>query len=353
MLRVRAFPGDEGPALSRLVKRSNDPTVVKRAMIVLHSMQGFSPPKIARLVLWSEAWVRQVIKEYNRIGRDALYPKKSPGPEPKFTPEIRKAIVTFALSRPKDHGWQGPTSWSLDLLRESLVYEGVLESISRERLRQILLEESVTFQSVKTWKSSTDPKFKEKLRRLEELTNRPHNPPIVVAVDEMGPISLQPYSGHTWARSGHPDRVPATYKRLGGVRYLMGAYDYYHKRFRGYLSNDKTGRGYARFLRWVRRKYPLGGRIYLIQDNLSTHTTPEVVAAARRLKITFAPTPTNASHLNPIETHFRTLRRWAFTRTNYTDWDEAGTVLRLAIRRLNRVHCVTNSRPAHRWWTRH
>lgn len=45
-----------------------------------------------------------MIKDYNRGGRDALYPKKSPGPEPKSTPEIRKAIVAFALSRPKDHG---------------------------------------------------------------------------------------------------------------------------------------------------------------------------------------------------------------------------------------------------------
>jgi DDE superfamily endonuclease len=79
----------------------------------------------------------------------------------------------------------------------------------------------------------------------------------------------------------------------------------------------------VRFLRWVRSKYPFGGRIYLIQDNLSTHTTPAAVAEARRLRMTFVPTPTtNASHLNPIETHFRTIRRWAFTRTNYTDWGE-------------------------------
>ena len=262
-------------------------------------------------------------------------------------------IVQFALSRPKDHGWQGPTSWSLDLLRESLVEEGVLESISRERLRQILVEESVTFQSVKTWKSSKDPKFAEKLRRLEELTNRQHNPPIVVSVDEMGPISLQPYGGHTWARSGHPDRVPATYKRLGGVRYLMGAYDYYHKRLRGYLSRKKTGADWVLFLRWVRSKYPFGGRIYLIQDNLSTHTTPAAVTEARRLRISFVPTPTNASHLNPIETHFRTIRRWAFTRTNYTDWGEVDRIVRASIRRLNHAHCVTNSRPALRWWTRH
>jgi transposase len=353
MLRVRPLSDEEGPALSRLVKRSHDATVAKRAMVALHSYQGFSPPKIASMIFWSEAWVRQVIKDYNRMGRDALYPKKNPGPEPKFTPTVRRVIVQFALSRPKDHGWQGPTSWSLDLLRESLVEEGVLESTSRERLRQILIEESVTFQSVKTWKSSKDPMFAEKLRRLEELTNRPHNPPIVVSVDEMGPISLQPHGGHTWARSGHPDRVPATYKRLGGVRYLMGAYDYYHQRFRGYLSRRKTGADWVRFLRWVRSKYPSGGRIYLIQDDLSTHTTPAAVAEARRLRITFVPTPTNASHLNPIETHFRTIRRWAFTRTNYTDWSEVDRIVRASIRRLNHAHCVTNSRPALRWWTRH
>ncbi len=166
MLRVRPLSDEEGQALSRLVKRSNDATVAKRAMVVLHSYQGFSPPKIASMIFWSEAWVRRVITEYNRIGRDALYPKKSPGPEPKFTPALRRVIVQFALSRPKDHGWQGPTSWSLDLLRESLVEEGVLESISRERLRQILVEESVTFQSVKTWKSSKDPKFAEKLQSV-------------------------------------------------------------------------------------------------------------------------------------------------------------------------------------------
>ena len=133
----------------------------------------------------------------------------------------------------------------------------------------------------------------------------------------------------------------------------MGAYDYYHKRLRGFLSRRKTGAEWVRFLRWVRSKYPSGGRIYLIQDNLSTHTTPAAVAEARRLRITFVPTPTNASHLNPIETHFRTIRRWAFTRTNYTDWGEVDRVVRASIRRLNHAHCVTNSRPALRWWTRH
>jgi hypothetical protein len=74
------------------------------------------------------------------------------------------------------------------------------------------------------------------------------------------------------------DRAPTTYRRLGGVRCLMGASDYYHKRFRGHHSSLKSGAGYVRFIRWVRGRYPSGGRIHLIPDNLSTHITPAAVA---------------------------------------------------------------------------
>ncbi len=78
-LRVRFLSDEEGQALNRLVKRSNDPTVARRAMIVLHAFLGFSPPKIAGRVLWSEDRVRRVIQDYNWVGRDALYPKKKAG----------------------------------------------------------------------------------------------------------------------------------------------------------------------------------------------------------------------------------------------------------------------------------
>ena len=56
MLRVRELSLSEGEALSRLVRRTKDVTVMKRAMVILHSHQGFSPPKIAQMVSWSEDW---------------------------------------------------------------------------------------------------------------------------------------------------------------------------------------------------------------------------------------------------------------------------------------------------------
>ncbi|MFZ0830946.1 MAG: IS630 family transposase [Thermoplasmata archaeon] len=352
MLRVRDLSPEEGEAINRTMNRTRDPTVMRRAQVVLHSNQGFSPPKIARMVFWSEEWVRRVIKDFNRMGRDALYPNRAGGRPPTFTPPIRQALVDVALSRPKDHGYT-VGQWTLDRLRSTAVMEGIVESISKERLREILHEEAVSFQAVKTWKQSTDPKFREKVKRLRALMNREHNPPIVVAVDEMGPISLKPYGGHTWARSGHPDRVRATYHRFGGVRHLMGMYDYFHRTLRGYLSPRKRGANWVRFLRYVRRWYPSGERIYLVQDNFSAHTTPEARRVARRLRISFVPIPTSSSHLNPIETHFRSIREIALTGTDFRDWRALGGAIQGAMRELNARHSAPSHKVKRCLWVRH
>lgn len=353
MLRVREIPQGEAESLHRLMNRTRDPTVMRRCQVVFHSMQGFSPPKIARMVFWSEEWVRRVIKDFNRMGRDALIPERSGGRPPTFTPPLRRAMVDVALSNPKDHGYAfGP--WTLDRLRDTLVMDGIVESISKERLREILHEEAVSFQAIKTWKESGDPKFRQKVKRLRELTNREHNPPIVVAVDEMSPISLKPYGGRTWAAHGHPDRVRATYKRTLGVRHLMGMYDYYHHTLRGYLSPRKRGSDWVRFLRYVRRWYPSGERIYLIQDNLSAHTTPAARREARRLKITVVPIPTSASQWNPIETHFRSVRQKALTGSDYRDWRSLGGAIQGAMKELNVSHQTVRVPKVRRClWVRH
>lgn len=72
MLPVRDLSPSEGEANNHLMNRTRDPTVMRRAEVVLHSNQGFSPPKIAAMLFWSEEWVRRVIKDFNRKGKDAL-----------------------------------------------------------------------------------------------------------------------------------------------------------------------------------------------------------------------------------------------------------------------------------------
>jgi hypothetical protein len=65
----------------------------------------------------------------------------------------------------------------------------------------------------------------------------------------------------------------------------------------------------------------------------------------------FGPTPTDASYLDPIETHFRTIRRWAFLASNCPEGGDAEAALRLVIRRFIQTHLLPDSRSQHRWGT--
>src|SRR5262249_59467258 len=66
-----------------------------------------------------------------------------------------------ALSRPHDLGLPF-THWSLPKLRDEPIESGVVESISDEGVRQVLIERGISFQRTKTWKQSNDPEFERK-----------------------------------------------------------------------------------------------------------------------------------------------------------------------------------------------
>jgi hypothetical protein len=58
-------------------------------------------------------------------------------------------------------------------------------------LRIALDEADMSHQSIKTWKASKDLKFEEKRKRIDRLTYKTHNPPVVLSMDETDPNSLK------------------------------------------------------------------------------------------------------------------------------------------------------------------
>ena len=83
-----------------------------------------------------------------------------------------------------------------------------------------------------------------------------------------------------------------------------------------------TGAEFLTFMRRVAREYPTG-RLHVVLDNVSTHSTPEVRAwLARHPRITFHFTPTSASWMNQIETWFGILTRQAIRRGSFSSVKE-------------------------------
>ncbi len=294
VVHVRSIHNEDGKRLARICRHPTDPIELRRAQVILSSAQGFSPPYIAQMVGLSPDWVRTPIHQFNLHGFKMLKPQWVAGGNWKFSEEQKEALLSLATSRPKD--LKLPFSqWSLSRLRDEAVRQGIVQSISLEWLRVVLDEADLSHQSIKTWKESKDPTFEEKKRRIDRLTQKRHNPPVVLSTDEIGPIQLKPHGGRTWCPKGHPDRVRATYKRKGGTRYLYLTLNVFHQRLSGRFYRRKGGRNWLRHLQRERAKYPTDHRVYIIQDNLSAHTTHDVRAWARSNRVTLVPTATNAS----------------------------------------------------------
>jgi transposase len=128
------------------------------AQMVLLSAQGMDVPAIAKVAFTSEDRVRDVIRNFNGDGFASLYPKYKGGRPPKFTLAQRREVKKIAKARPGEYDLPFST-WSLAKLADFLVAEGVVDDISHEGLRVLLRDEGVTFQRLKTWKASKDPRY--------------------------------------------------------------------------------------------------------------------------------------------------------------------------------------------------
>jgi transposase len=348
-VRVREIDDDEGRRLVRIVRRGSGSVVTwRRAQMVLLSAQGMDVAAIATVAFTSEDRVRDVIRNFNTDGFDSLYPRYQGGHPPKFTLGQRREIKKIARSRPTDRDL--PFSvWSPAKLADFLVAEGVVDDISHEGLRVILREEGITFQRLKTWKASKDPRYQAKKARIEHLyaiadrTVKPGagDPAVVFCVDELGPLNLQPRPGPQWAPIGgkgkEPGRAPrrrlrATYTRTQGVRHLFAAYDLAEDKMYGHIKPRKTRTRFLEFCRYLRTLYPPDVRVAIICDNFSPHLTTRKDkrvgqwAVANNTEIAY--TPTNASWWNRIEAQFTALRYFALDGTDHASHHEQASMIR-------------------------
>lgn len=226
-----------------------------------------SAPEIARLMRTDESHVRKVIQAFNEEGFGSLDPDYRGGPH--------------------------------------LAGMGIL--LSREALRQLLIDAGLSHQRTRSWTWSPDPDFKDKAGRVLSLYRAKPEDRVVVCFDEMGPIQLIPHHGTGWAARKRPGRLRAAYKRPHGVRYLFAAYDVHADRLHGRLREHKNAGEVLAFFKQIRMRYPPKLQIYLIMDNLSTHKTEAIREWAESNNVELVFTPTYACFLNRIECHLAAL----------------------------------------------
>ena len=315
---VRPLWHEEAVRLKRLSRRARHESTRQRASVLLASNVRMAVPRIAEMWHTDPSWVRKVIHEFNERGMDSLRPRYRGGRPRRITTDQRQRIVSVAGARPDAQGIP-LTRWSLPRLSAHLAGEGIV--VSPRHLGTLLAEAGLSFQRTRTWKASPDPDYAEKAARILALCEQPPRDGPVVSFDQMGPVSLRPTAGAGWAPRGRPERQRADYNRRAGIRYVFGAYDVHTDRLRVRLRPKRAGSDMLTFMRQIRLAYPERQRIYWIQDNLSCHWTPAIRAWAADNNVELVPTPTYASYLNRIESHFGAIGEFVVKNADYLDWD--------------------------------
>lgn len=203
-----------------------------------------------------------------------------------------------------------PSRWTLRAIRVSFaeVADYTLSGVWRWLARL-----SVGLRSARVQQYSPDPAYGEKERHLlaclEEAARFPTEV-VVLFVDEMGYFRW-PDPAREWG-PGAPAAPPVAerggannrqWRIIGALNALTGQVDY--------RENYIVGREQViRFHAQLDRAYPDARRVYLVEDNWSIHTHPDVVAARAALpRLEAVWLPTYAPWLNPIEKLWRWLRQ--------------------------------------------
>jgi len=157
---VRSISEEEKKKLS-LALHSTNAFVRDRAKIILASSEKISAVAIALKINCEARKVREAIRIFNKTGLKVLQRNKARGAKPKFSKEEKLAILIHFSRSPRD--FKIPVSyWTLPRLKKHLIEYNLVESISIETLRQILLRAGAKLTKSKRWQYSPDKNFLKK-----------------------------------------------------------------------------------------------------------------------------------------------------------------------------------------------
>ena len=113
----------------------NKAAVIRRAHILLKADEGKTDAEISNMLYVSEQTIRRTRLRYNEKGlQAALEDQPHPKQKSKLSEEQEAHLVATACSTPP----AGYARWTLELLRERLVQDGVVFRIAPETVRLLL-----------------------------------------------------------------------------------------------------------------------------------------------------------------------------------------------------------------------
>lgn len=311
-----ALTMDQQAELRGLVNSPDVPaTVGTRARIVLWHAEDRQKKEIAALAGVSRPTVDLWLSRYQTDGIAGLLERPRGARREQVPAWVRARILAATrISPPADTGL---SHWSS---REMAAFitrtEGV--SVSHHYVAKLWRDNGLAPHRQGTFKVSKDPEFAAKVADIVGLYLDPPGGAVVLSVDEKTQIQAldrtQPLLPITF---GTTEKRTHDYVRHGTTN-LFAALNVGTGEVLGERAPVRDGAHFLAFLKKAVTPY-VGKEVHIVLDNLSTHTTPEVMAwLADNPCVRFHFTPKGSSWINQIETWFGIITRQSIRRGTFT-----------------------------------
>jgi transposase len=290
-------------------------TLAARARIVLWHGEGRSKKDVAVLAGVSRPTVDLWLARYASEGAAGLLDRSHAAPREQVPARIRARAL--ALSRTSPPAETGLSHWSS---RELAAYiartEGV--RVSHHWIAVLWRANHLRPHRQGAVKLSKDPAFAVKVADIVALYLDPPGAAVVLSLDEKTQIqALDRTQPLLPVDFGVTEERTHDYKRHGTTN-LFAALNVGTGQVIGECRPTRDG---ASFLAFVKKavKPHRDQQVHVVLDNLSTHTTPEVMAwLDKQPTVHFHFTPVGSSWLNQIETWFGIITRQAIRRGTFS-----------------------------------
>jgi transposase len=302
-------PHEAGLLMATALARDTPPAVVVRARVLLLRDLRRSLAVCARSAGCSLSTVKRTCRRFQTQRLQAISDAPRCGAPPRYPLALRTFLCLLVREAPPQAHL--PISrWSLHWLRVALLQAGWEEVPSREQLRRWLRRAHLAWHRHRSWETSNDPRFWEKLARIWELCETSEPDLLVLACDEKPQMqALSRRLPDRPPRPGQPRQRQPQYERHGTVNLFE------IQRLRdGRISCCFYAKGTAavlgQHLACYLRRQP-EARVAVLLDNASTHLSARFLEAAQASgkQIELAFTPTYCSWANPAEWFFNHLQR--------------------------------------------
>jgi len=302
-------PEEEVLLRQLVLTRTTAAAVVTRARILLARHEGGTLERCAAEAASSRSTVRRVCTRFRHHRLEAIWEKPRSGTPKRYCLQVRDLVCALVRQAPDQAGLP-VTRWSLHWVRIALRQAGLSPVPSRESLRRWLHAARLPWHRHRSWQTSNDPRFWQKLQRLRALYENTDPELLVLAFDEKPQIqALGKRLPDRFPIPGHPRLRQHDYRRRGTFT-LCCIQRLRDGKVTTAICPRHTAKATAQLLaRYLRRQRE--PRVAIILDNLSTHTCARfrdtLTAVGKQVELAF--TPHYASWANSAEWFLNHLQR--------------------------------------------